>query len=363
MSEITTLWLRKGSGDGLTAFGRLRLGRTFADVVTAVPVEPRDVFPQVNLARALSAPRAARVVREEGGAALEFLWHRPPGLDVVLQESEDLRAWRDVAAEAAEVSEPVPDARDLGDWAQARRGLGVSDEALFFRVAAQTEAAAENFVEVTVDPAAVYQEIDGFGASVAYSAQNMTDAAADLFFHPEKGLGLSLCRIRANFRGGNTNSWEWRTARLAQERGARVWASPWSPPGELKEGASGAHGHRGGRLRDDAYGEYAELMADFVDWITHPDRGIDLYALSPQNEPDYRFQSNESCEWKSAELLEFVGSHLRPALAARGYGGLPLVAPETMDWDRGGGWDAFLSSPDVDIVPSTTTTGRRTTSG
>ncbi|MCC5806587.1 MAG: hypothetical protein JJU00_09705 [Opitutales bacterium] len=350
LPEVSTLWIRKGSGDGVSAFGRLRVGRAFGDVVAAVPVEVRDVFARASYVRALGAPRALGVVREEGAEAVEFSWHRPPGLAVALQESADLLEWREVPDSAAEVLRSDPDPRGLGEWQRVRRGLGDGGGALFFRVLAEAEAPADESVEVTLEPSEVHQIIDGFGASVAYSAQNMTDAMADLFFHPENGLGLSLCRIRVNFRGGNTNSWEWRTARLAQARGARVWASPWSPPAELKEGATGAHGHRGGRLRDDAYADYAALFADFVDWITHPDRGIDLYALSPQNEPDYRVGSNESCDWRPAELLEFLAAHLRPTLDARGYADLPIVAPETMEWDRGGGWNAFLSSPDVDIV-------------
>ncbi|MFP4260666.1 MAG: hypothetical protein ACLFS1_06255, partial [Opitutales bacterium] len=199
-----------------------------------------------------------------------------------------------------------------------------------------------------------FQTIDGFGASLAYSAQNITGELADLLFSEAKGLGFSLARIRINFRETDAhgkvlpNSWERRAAQKAQERGARVWASPWSANESLKEGASGKHGHKAGRLKDAEYATYAQNLVDFVRWSD--DHQIDLLALSPQNEPDYRFESNESMDWEPAELTGFITDHLRPALDAAGYRNLPIVAPELMDWHRQNGWEDFYHHPDTDIL-------------
>jgi O-glycosyl hydrolase len=52
-----------------------------------------------------------------------------------------------------------------------------------------------------VDLTVTYQRLDGFGASSAWTASNLSDAMADLFFSPTTGIGLSLLRVRINRRG------------------------------------------------------------------------------------------------------------------------------------------------------------------
>ena len=226
----------------------------------------------------------------------------------------------------------------------------------FFRTRATLhQAEAPVGVTAVVDASERHQVIDGFGASLAYTAQNITEELADLFFDPDRGIGLSLARIRINFRNtdeeGNItpNSWERRAALLAQERGAAVWASPWSAHGSLKEGnPTGDHLHRGGRLRPDAFATYAQNLVDFVRWAN--EQGLKLVAISPQNEPDYRFGNNESMDWTASELLGFITNHFRPALNAAGYGDLPIVAPELMDWHRQSGWQGFYNHAETGIL-------------
>ncbi len=214
---------------------------------------------------------------------------------------------------------------------------------------------SSRLLNAVIDPQTRYQRIDGFGASLAYTAQNIPEDQADLFFDPSRGLGLSLARIRINFRktdeSGNVrpNSWEWRSALKAQERGAAVWASPWSANGRLKEGnTSGEFDHKGGRLKQDASGTYAQNLVEFVQWAAG--QGIHLAAISPQNEPDYRFHNNESMDWEPTELYAFIRDHFRPALTAAGFETLPIVAPELMDWHRKNGWEAFYTHEDVEIL-------------
>src|SRR6185503_20447043 len=47
-----------------------------------------------------------------------------------------------------------------------------------------------------LDLAVTYPRIDGFGASSAWTANNISDALADQFFSPDTGIGLSLLRIQ-----------------------------------------------------------------------------------------------------------------------------------------------------------------------
>lgn len=363
LNEVSKLWIRKGNVGGKTVYDRIRVSRHPEEVLQDRPVLYRPLFGARHLARNLGMVQDPRIVRSPAGEAhVEFQVHRlptkPDRLDWSVEFSTDLQTWSPLLPhDTLTIFDERPDPRGLGSWMRVRHEHPrVSSGAGFYRVLA--EANDEPFeapVIATLHVDEPLQAMDGFGASLAYTAQNITDELADLLFHPEEGLGFSLARVRINFRNtdgdGNIlpNSWEWRAALKAQERGAQVWASPWSAHSSLKEGSvTGEFGHRGGRLRDDAYGVYAENLVDFIRWAEG--KGIDLIAISPQNEPDYRFHNNESMDWEAADLLRFIADQFRPALNAAGYAGIPIVAPELMDWRRRGGWEAFYQHPDTDIL-------------
>lgn len=189
--------------------------------------------------------------------------------------------------------------------------------------------------KVIVDFASTHQRITGFGASSAWTAPNMSEAIADLFFS-EEGIGLTLLRIQIKPNG---ESYEVETARLASARGARVWAAPWSPPGEWKTNGESING---GSLLAERYEDWAESLANFA--ARMKDEGLPLLALSAQNEPDYAADW-DTCEWTPDALATFIGDHLGPALAARDLD-TPVLAPETANWGTLARYgDAILGHP------------------
>jgi glucuronoarabinoxylan endo-1,4-beta-xylanase len=190
----------------------------------------------------------------------------------------------------------------------------------------------------------VRQTISGFGASSAWTLPDLSDELADELFSPER-IGLSLLRLRISPNGTTSEA---RSALKAQERGARVWAAPWSPPGEWKTSGTDANG---GSLFPESYGDWAARLAAFV--RAREDEGLALYALSVQNEPDF-VADWETCEWEPRELATFVGAHLVPALEQQRVSPR-LLAPESANWGsirRYG--DALLADPEagsaIDIV-------------
>lgn len=176
-----------------------------------------------------------------------------------------------------------------------------------------------------------HQRITGFGACSAWTAPNMPDALADRFFSEADGLGLSLLRIQIKPEG---TSLELDTARLAAERGARIWAAPWSPPGAWKTNGEAVNG---GSLLESHYGDWAASLADFAE---HMDaEGLPLFAISAQNEPDYS-ATWESCLWEPEQLAAFIGDYLGPALRDRGLD-TPILAPESANW---GSFERYASA-------------------
>jgi glucuronoarabinoxylan endo-1,4-beta-xylanase len=177
--------------------------------------------------------------------------------------------------------------------------------------------------EIVIDAGVQHQHITGFGASSAWTSSSLSESLADQFFSVDKGIGLSLLRLRITPSG---TTGELSTARMAQARGAKVWAAPWSPPGEWK---TNGDPENGGALLPEHYQNWADRLADFVEDMDTA--GVDLLALSAQNEPDW-VAIWETCEWTPEELATFIGDYLGPTLAERD---LPtkLLGPESANWD------------------------------
>jgi glucuronoarabinoxylan endo-1,4-beta-xylanase len=175
---------------------------------------------------------------------------------------------------------------------------------------------------VIVDPGIYHQRIAGFGASSAWEGnyKNANDPN-DLFSTTGNGAGLSLFRVRIQpSPAGTTSNGEIQMALKAQALGATVWATPWTPPPADKSNNSTVEG----TLTNPA--AWAATLASYVDKMKTA--GINLYAVSANNEPDANV-TYESCSYNGTTMAAFVGTSLGPALAPKG---VKLMMPETQNW-------------------------------
>jgi glucuronoarabinoxylan endo-1,4-beta-xylanase len=174
---------------------------------------------------------------------------------------------------------------------------------------------------IVVDPDTYHQRIAGFGASSAWEGgyKNAADPAA--LFSTTTGAGLTLFRVRIQpSPPGTTSASEISMAHTAQSMGATVWATPWTPPPADKSNNSTVEG----TLTNPT--AWAATLASYVS--TMKAAGINLYAVSSENEPDANV-TYESCSYTGATLATFVGTSLGPAL---GPTGVKLMTPETQNW-------------------------------
>ena len=177
--------------------------------------------------------------------------------------------------------------------------------ALIATLAAFTEVFAANAV---IDFAAEKQLIRGFGGiNHPVWVGDLTAAQRETAFgNADNQLGFSVLRIWVS---DNRNQWsqELTTAKKAIEHGAIVFASPWNPPSSMTETFNrDAKNPQAKRLKHDKYADYATHLNDFVKYMK--DNGVDLYAISVQNEPDY---AEEWTWWTSAEIIDFLINHAR----------------------------------------------------
>ncbi len=196
-------------------------------------------------------------------------------------------------------------------------------------------------VTATIDLGTTHQVIRGFGGATVYRpTEPLADTDLDLLFGTDPGqIGFSLLRIRV----ATDPAWrelELANARGARARGAKVIATPWSPPAEWKSNQDLV----GGRLLPEHYGAYAAYLDDFAAWME--DHDAPLYAISVQNEPDIEV-TYESCDWTPEEMLAFCRDHAGVIDTTR------LIAPESFQFRRNLS-DPLLADPaalaNVDII-------------
>lgn len=165
------------------------------------------------------------------------------------------------------------------------------------------------------------QLIRGFGGMnhVAWIGDLTAAQRETAFGNGDKQLGFSVLRI---FIDENKNNWsrEVATAKKAIEKGAIVFASPWNPPSNMIETFTRNGVANQKRLRSNMYGAYAQHLNDFVTYMKN--NGVNLYAISVQNEPDY---AQEWTWWTPAEMLNFMKNYA-------GSINCKVIAPESFSY-------------------------------
>jgi len=160
--------------------------------------------------------------------------------------------------------------------------------------------------EITILANETNQVIQGFGCATVFAPPNTTALTSEefdrLFGSGSNQVGLNILRIRV----ASDDTWrlvELNNAKAAIQRGAKVIATPWSPPANMKTNNS-ING--GGSLIVDSSASYAKYLNAFANYMSA--NGAALYAISIQNEPDFR-ASYEGCEWTATEMKDFLKNY------------------------------------------------------
>lgn len=215
---------------------------------------------------------------------------------------------------------------------------------------------------ITVEENNTYQTMDGFGASI-------TEASAHLYqtelsnqqqismmtalFDKETGIGLSMLRQpigatdhcvapytfasseQADSLPGFDFSHELKEIfptvedALAVEPGrVKVMASCWSPPGWMKQNGSelGMYNNVKGTLKTSKYQAYANYITKFIQ--NYESRGIDIYAITPNNEPDHASYDWPALPMSHTQAQTLVADYLRPTLTQNG------IDAKILCWDH-----------------------------
>ena len=192
----------------------------------------------------------------------------------------------------------------------------------------------------------VHQRIDGFGASSAWRSA-WTTAQADLLFSTNTGIvytdnsghrstnnGIGLSLLRTRIAPGGTTI-ESSIMQMAQARGAKVWSAPWTPAAGFKSSGALDGGNYLGSGANATNLAYANQLANYVVNMKNT-YGINLYAISIQNEPDVNHPDPggyETCLWSFQQIHDFT-TNLYNALLAHNVSSTLIMLPESGKW-----WD------------------------
>lgn len=196
----------------------------------------------------------------------------------------------------------------------------------------ETEPSVYAADTVVVNTGKEYQTIDGFGGMnhPEWTGSDLTDAQRQKAFgNGEDELGFTILRIFVN---PDSNQWNKAapTAKFASQHGVKVFASPWEPPSNLAESDS-----NGGKLHlpKSNYTAYAQHLNNFGNYMKN--QGVDLYAISVQNEPDY---ASEWTRWSTDETTDFLANYADKITSTRVMSPESFqYAPETASWVKDGG--------------------------
>lgn len=187
--------------------------------------------------------------------------------------------------------------------------------------------------DVIVNMADERQKIRGFGGmNHPVWIGDLTAAQRETAFgNAENQLGFSILRVYVH---EDRNQWyrEVDTAKRAAALGAIVFASPWNPPADMVETFNHNGDPTAKRLRYDKYAAYAQHLNDFVTFMKN--NGVDLYAISVQNEPDF---AHEWTWWTPQEILRFMKENAG-AIQTR------VIAPESFQYVKNMS-DPILNDP------------------
>ena len=159
----------------------------------------------------------------------------------------------------------------------------------------------------TIDLTKEYQTIRGYGGINLpewISQGDMTDEQCNTAFGNDDGqLGLSILRIYIN---DNSSYWSKAvpTAKRAAAHGAIIFATPWNPPSNMTETVQ--RNNRSEKiLKYDSYQAYTDHLISFNNYMK--EQGVNLYAMSFANEPDY----GSEWTWYSAdEVYNYTKNYL-----------------------------------------------------
>ncbi len=193
-------------------------------------------------------------------------------------------------------------------------------------------------VEVKLNPDITFQSITGMGGAFTESSAHLLnhvsnevrDSVLQAYFGQD-GCRYTLTRTHMNSCDFSLNSYSYtpvendtalvhfsitedegdlipmiKDAQAISESGFKVIASPWTAAPWMKDN----NAWFGGKLKPEYYDAWASFFVKYIE--AYQDQGIDIWAVTVENEPLGNDSHWESMHYTPEEMGEFVANHLGP---------------------------------------------------
>ncbi len=210
---------------------------------------------------------------------------------------------------------------------------------------------SKNPSEITINPDKKYQTITGFGGSFtessAYLLNRLSKPNRDKIlqaYFGEQGARYSLTRTHIASCDFSLNNYTYapvegdltlenfsidedrddlipiiKEAMAISKEGFKIIASPWTAPPWMKDNKS----YVGGKLLPEHYKTFALYFNEYLE--AYKAEGIDIWGITPVNEPHGNGNNWESMHFSPEEETDFVQNYLGPKLEAEGYGNVKIL--------------------------------------
>ena len=236
-------------------------------------------------------------------------------------------------------------------------------------------------IQLQVGPEYEHQVIDGFGCAFG-GWMNSTychmqrDAAMEELFG-ETGLRLNICRgaVFEDYINQETGEFDfgmdrnfnlppdyppiinhpdrwvvanhlgqmWSTDYLLKKHPqVKHFYSTWCPPFEEWKNSNGY-------FNMDYAQNFTDYLLEFIKGYKNR-LGLDMYAISPTNEPDSPKMQWGACGWKEADLAKFIHEYLRPAMNKEGFNDVKIIVGEAAIWSSSIKYAANVLAAEPELV-------------
>lgn len=182
------------------------------------------------------------------------------------------------------------------DFTLARTPIGACDFSLEGRY-----SLAEQEGDTLLESFSLAEDMKGFDAS---KYPDVIDSSYDLHY-----LIKEVCDIK----------------KLQADTTLRIMATAWTAPAWMKDNNAYFEKEKGygGALLKKYYGVYSDYIIKFLE--AYRDLGINIWAISPENEPQGNDGSWESMHFTPAEEAELIGRYMGPRFEAAGFGDVKIL--------------------------------------
>ena len=210
---------------------------------------------------------------------------------------------------------------------------------------------SEHPSKIQLNPEKTFQTITGFGGSFTESSAHLLnrlskknrDTILNAYFS-EDGANYTLTRTHISSCDFSLNNYTYapiaddielkhfsieedkddlipmiKDAMAISKEGFNIIASPWTAPPWMKDNKK----YVGGKLLPEYYGSFALFFSKYLE--AYKNEGIDIWGLTPVNEPHGNGNNWESMHFSPEEETDFVQNYLGPKLEELGKSDIKIL--------------------------------------